>query len=76
MWDEESIDLEKDLLDLVEPVKEGRTQEDVVYEILLKYGVDLTVPIEEIKIAKRKFTFCRYGIFTNLSRKRFNIGTH
>lgn len=51
IWNEESLGLEKDLLDLVEPVKEGRTQEDVVYEILLKYGVDLTVPIEETKIA-------------------------
>jgi len=49
-WDEESMDLEKDLLDLVEPVKQGRTQEDVVYEILLKYGIDLTVPIEETSI--------------------------
>lgn len=49
-WDEESMDLEKNLLDFVEPVKEGRTQEDVVYEILLKYGIDLSVPIQEIVI--------------------------
>jgi adenine-specific DNA-methyltransferase len=53
VWDEESADLERDLLDLIDPVKEGRTQEDVVYEILLKYGVDLTVPIEETKIADK-----------------------
>lgn len=51
-WDEDSLDIEKDLLDLVEPLKEGRSQEDVVYEVLLKYGVDLNVPIEEIKIAE------------------------
>lgn len=49
-WDEKSMDLEKNLLDFVEPVKEGRTQEDVVYEILLKYGIDLSVPIQEIVI--------------------------
>ncbi|WP_404430957.1 site-specific DNA-methyltransferase [Sutcliffiella horikoshii] len=49
-WDEESMDLEKNLLDFVEPVKEGRTQEDVVYEIILKYGIDLSVPIQEIVI--------------------------
>lgn len=51
VWDEESMNLEKNLLDLVEPIKQGRTQEDVVYEILLKYGIDLTVPIEKISVA-------------------------
>lgn len=50
-WEEESLDLEKDLMDMIDPVKEGRTQEDVVYEVLLKYGVDLTVPIEQKDIA-------------------------
>lgn len=53
VWNEESLDLEKDLLELIEPVKEGRTQEDVVFEILLKYGIDVTVPIEELIIAKK-----------------------
>jgi adenine-specific DNA-methyltransferase len=52
-WDEETIDIEKELLDLVEPLKEGRTQEDVVYEILLKYGIDLIVPIEVKQIASK-----------------------
>ncbi|MCM3618443.1 site-specific DNA-methyltransferase [Sutcliffiella horikoshii] len=51
IWDEESLNLEKDLLDLINPVKENRTQEDVVYEILLKYGIELTVPIEKNIIA-------------------------
>lgn len=49
-WDEESMNLEKDLIDLVEPIKEDRSQEDVVYEILLKYGIDVTMPIEEVEI--------------------------
>jgi adenine-specific DNA-methyltransferase len=53
MWDEESLDLEKTLLDIVEPVKEGRSKEDVVFEILSKYGIDLAVTIEEIKIMKK-----------------------
>ncbi|RBP04958.1 site-specific DNA-methyltransferase [Rossellomorea aquimaris] len=52
MWDEESLDLEKSLLDIVEPVKEGRTKGDVVFEILSKYGIDLAAPIEEINIKK------------------------
>ena len=61
LWDEESINLEKNLLDLVEPVKEGRSQEDVVYEILLKYGIELTVPIEETKIAGKNIYFVGMG---------------
>lgn len=51
IWDEESLDLEKDLLDMINPVKEGRTQEDVIYEVLLKYGVDLTIPVEKKDVA-------------------------
>lgn len=51
VWDEESLDLEKDLMDMIDPVKEGRTQGDVVYEVLLKYGVDLTAPIQEKTLA-------------------------
>lgn len=50
IWDEETNDLQTELWNQVEPVKEGRTQEDVVYEILLKYAIDLTMPIEEKKL--------------------------
>lgn len=28
-------------------LKEGRSDEDLIYEIMLKYGVDLTIPIEK-----------------------------
>lgn len=49
-WEEETDNLERQLLDLIDPLKEGRSQEDVVYEILLKYGVPITVPIERINI--------------------------
>ena len=47
LWDQETDDLEGELWQQVEPIKEGRTEEDVVYEILLKYGIELTVPIEK-----------------------------
>lgn len=61
LWDEKSSYIEKNLLDLMEPVKEGRTQEDVVYEILLKFGIDLTVPIEEVSIAGKNVYSVRLG---------------
>jgi len=49
-WDEHTDDVEKTLLDAVDIIKDGRSEEDVLYEIFLKYGVDLTTPIEETDI--------------------------
>lgn len=47
-WDGnvESFD-EQSLLDTLNNIKTDRTEADVLYEVLLKYGLDLTVPIEE-----------------------------
>ncbi|WP_079710197.1 site-specific DNA-methyltransferase [Paraliobacillus ryukyuensis] len=50
-WNSNKTEIEQNLLELVDSLKEGRTNEDVVYEILLKYGVDLTVPIDQKEIA-------------------------
>ncbi|MGT2615049.1 site-specific DNA-methyltransferase [Clostridium perfringens] len=56
-WDE-NLQSDKDMVeqleDLQNPIKEGRTTEDLVYEIMLKYGVDLTMPIEELEILGSK----------------------
>ena len=46
-WDGNPEDLEQELFDAVSNIKTDRTEEDVLYEILLKYGLDLTLPIEE-----------------------------
>jgi len=46
-WDSDYRNLEKNLLDTVDNIKPDRTREDLLYEILLKYGLDLTIPIEE-----------------------------
>jgi len=45
-WEPDREDLEKTLLDSVEHLKSGRTEADVLYELLLKLGLDLCVPIE------------------------------
>jgi adenine-specific DNA-methyltransferase len=42
------------LFDYVENIKPNRREEDVLYEILLKYGLDLTLPISEHTIAGQK----------------------
>lgn len=49
-WDPNTENLEQDLFDLQDNIKDGRTKEDLLYEILLKVGISLTTPIEEVKI--------------------------
>jgi adenine-specific DNA-methyltransferase len=53
-WSPDSENLEQNLLDAVENIKEGRSENDLLFEILLKYGLDLTLPITEHNIAGAK----------------------
>lgn len=50
-WEADFDTLEQDLLNAVDYIKQDRSSEDVLYELLLKYGLDLTVPIERRDIA-------------------------
>ncbi|MDO9446795.1 MAG: site-specific DNA-methyltransferase [Candidatus Nitrotoga sp.] len=45
-WNPDRDNLEKTLLDHEEHILPGRTEADIVYELLLKLGLDLCVPIE------------------------------
>lgn len=45
-WDADSENLEEILKQSIESIKSDRSAEDVLYEILLKYGIELTVPVE------------------------------
>lgn len=54
-WDPEYDNLKQTLLNSVENLVPGRNQLDLVYEIMLKYGIDLTLPIEEYQIQDKKF---------------------
>ena len=47
-WDPDYTNLEQTLLTNRENIKENRTELDLIYEIMLKYGIDLTLPIEKI----------------------------
>jgi adenine-specific DNA-methyltransferase len=46
-WEPDREDLAKTLLESVEHLKPARTEADVLYELLLKLGLDLCVPIEK-----------------------------
>lgn len=50
-WEADFDNLDAALFDSVENIKPDRSEQDVLYELLLKYGLDLAVPIEERKIA-------------------------
>jgi adenine-specific DNA-methyltransferase len=49
-WDLNPSDLETALLDSVDHIKSDRSERDILYELLLKLGLDLAVPIETRKI--------------------------
>ena len=46
-WEPDRDDLDKTLLESVEHLTPGRTEADVLYELLLKLGLELCVPIEK-----------------------------
>lgn len=45
-WEPDRDNLDQTLLDSMEHIKPDRTESDVLYELLLKLGLDLCVPIE------------------------------
>lgn len=61
-WNPDASDLEQTLLDHADHLVEGRSEQDVLYELLLKRGVDLTVPIEEKEIAGKTVYSIGYGV--------------
>jgi len=50
-WDTNTTNIEQSLLDALDTFKEGRNDEDALYEVLLKYGVDITEPVEVLTLA-------------------------
>ena len=61
-WQPDYDNLEQSLLEYVDNYVEGRTELDVVYEIMLKYGLDLTYPVDEFTIAGKKVYSIGYGM--------------
>lgn len=60
-WDGNPQKLEETLFSAGKNIKEGRSEEDVLFEILLKYGLDLTVPTEEKKVHGNTVYSVGYG---------------
>ncbi len=62
MWNPDKGDLEQTLLDHAEHLVQGRSERDVLYELLLKRGVDLAVPIEKKEIEDKAVYSIGYGV--------------
>jgi adenine-specific DNA-methyltransferase len=60
-WDGNPEDIETSLFEAQENIKAERTEEDVLFEILLKYGLDLTLPIDEKLIEGKKVFSVGFG---------------
>ncbi len=60
-WDGQPENLEKSLFESQDNIKSDRTEKDVLFEILLKYGLDLTLPIEEKVIEGKKVFNVGFG---------------
>ena len=54
-WNPDVDDLENSLIAASDNIIEGRSELDLVYEIMLKYGIELTSPVEELSFDKYNF---------------------
>jgi len=52
-WEPNRDDLATTLQDSIEHLKAERTEQDILFELLLKLGLDLTIPIEQKSIADK-----------------------
>jgi len=53
-WEPDWDNLDEMVKHSVNHIKDGRSEADILYELLLKLGLDLSVPIEEKTIGKKK----------------------
>jgi len=69
-WDPDRDNLAKTLFDSIEHIKPGRSENDLLYELLLKLGLDLCVPIEQRNLAGKSVHAIGGGVlFACLSEK-------
>ena len=60
-WQPDYDDFNQSLLDSIDNYVEGRTELDVVYEIMLKMGLELTYPLETYTVKDKNIYVIAYG---------------
>ena len=53
-WEGDFDNLEPELMAAVDNIKTERSEDDVLYELLLKYGLDLSLPIEKRTVEDKR----------------------
>ena len=53
-WEPDKSDLKQSVIDYVDHIKPGRSEDDLFYELLLKLGYDLCTPTEERELAGKR----------------------
>ena len=61
IWNPDYDNIELTLEDMINNFVDGRTEEDILYEIMLKYGIDLTYAVEEFNVAGSKVFSVGFG---------------
>ncbi|OIO80205.1 hypothetical protein AUJ84_04130 [Candidatus Pacearchaeota archaeon CG1_02_32_132] len=54
IWDAQTRDIQTALNEHINPIRKESSQEDVLYELILKSGLSLTTDIKEIKVGNKK----------------------
>ena len=62
LWNPDRNDMEESLLAHEEHLQEGRVEGDILYELLLKRGIDLAVPIKNREISGKTIYSIGYGV--------------
>lgn len=61
-WNPDFDNLEDSFVDSINNLVDGRSELDLVYEIMLKYGLDLTYPVEELSCGDKKIYSIAFGM--------------
>lgn len=60
-WNPDTSNIKQALFDSINNFVDGRSEEDALYEIILKNGLPLTVPVEELEIKGKKVYSIGFG---------------
>ncbi len=64
-WQPNLDDLETDLLSAVDNILPDRTSQDLLFEVLIKYGLPLTLPVEQINIQNNGKSYQAWNVANN-----------
>ncbi len=64
-WQPNLDNLETDLLSAVDNILPDRTSQDLLFEVLIKYGLPLTLPVEQINIQNNGKSYQAWNVANN-----------